>query len=179
VVAAPPPPTPSTPPPDAAIEADEREPGRTGDPRAFGALVFKRTQLKDGGDTHDSYVGKAVRAAIRTCFDNIPHDVRSPNHVYKVVLEWPNSGYQGAASSGYGGFNRSDAIGGGGGDYPPSINHAEFRACVNAAVPAESVSSLDSDRAKIRAIRFTVLAYTEGAVGRYLTGSIGHGQGHP
>jgi hypothetical protein len=167
--------------PDAAVGAeDDPEPGRTGDPRAFGTLTFERTYLKDDGDMRDSYVSKTVRAAVKTCFDNIPHDQRSPNHVYKVVIEWANDSYERKVPprSGVGFGYRGDAIGGGG-DYPPSIDHAGFTACVTAAVPEERVSSMDADRAKTRAIRFRVYAYTEGAVGRYLTGAVGHGQGRP
>lgn len=152
----------------------EWQPGRA--PHALGGLTFERTYLKDTGDKIDSYIGERACREVVRCFEAMPEAQRSTTAAYEVVIEWPNSLYEGTGPAG-GGFGRSGfgAGGGGGGPYVPTITDAAFTACVTAAIPEEHISTLDDEKRVIRAVRYTVRAYTPPVGDRYFTGTLGHG----
>ena len=178
--AARPPPAPATPSPVAASAPQDEQcppewqPSR--DAHALGGLTFERTYVKDTGDKTDHYIGRRDCQKVLRCFDAIPKDQRSTTAVYQVVIEWPNALYEGKGGGGYGGLGRSGfgAGGGGGGPRFPTTTDAAFTACVTAAIPEERISTLDDEKRVIRAVRYTVRAYTPPVGDRYFTGSIGH-----
>ncbi len=116
------------------------------------------------------HASDAVKAAVIACFEQLPSDRRSTGAVHAVTIEWPNRSFEGSS---FGGLGLAGRGRGGGGDYPPKVSDDAFTACVSKVIPKESVSSSDRDASKIQAIKLTVLAYTRGAVDRYLTGAIG------
>lgn len=155
----------------------EWQPGR--DAHALGGLTFDRTYVKDTGDKTDHYIGRRDCQEVVRCFDAIPKDQRSTTAVYQVVIEWPNALYEAKPAGGGSGFGRSGfgAGGGGGGPYFPTITDAAFTACVTAAITEEHISTLDDEKRVIRAVRYTVRAFTPPVAQRYFTGAIGHGGG--
>lgn len=169
-------PTPA--PPPAPVDDScppEWQPGR--DDHALGGLTFERTYVKDTGDKRDSYIGKRACQQVVRCFEAIPKDQRSTTAVYEVVIEWPSSLYE-KKDEGIVYPRRGFGAGGAGtGPYFPTIKNDAFTACVTAAIPEEHVSTLDDEKRVIRAIRYTVHAYTPPVGDRYFTGSFCRGGG--